>query len=126
MRLLTYQQLCCVRKDCQHTYPLTLHITTTNPAAVESVESDCSEKFIHNIISQLDYPLIVKTAATQFGIDTLPPTPPSQLTTDFCAELHTVLMDIHVMDGWLQCDKCERKYPIQSGIPNMRLNEDEV
>jgi uncharacterized protein YbaR (Trm112 family) len=33
---------------------------------------------------------------------------------------------IHVQEGSLRCDKCGRSYPIQQGIPNMRLNEDEV
>jgi hypothetical protein len=32
----------------------------------------------------------------------------------------------HVIEGALRCDHCGRSYPIQQGIPNMRLNEDEV
>ena len=32
----------------------------------------------------------------------------------------------HVQEGALTCGKCGRAYPIQQGIPNMRLNEDEV
>jgi hypothetical protein len=31
-----------------------------------------------------------------------------------------------VIEGELKCEHCGRKYPIQQGIPNMRLNEDEV
>lgn len=31
-----------------------------------------------------------------------------------------------VQEGSLTCGKCGRSYPIQQGIPNMRLNEDEV
>ena len=40
--------------------------------------------------------------------------------------LHTLLLDTHVTEGELQCGGCHRRYAIQQGIPNMRLNEDEV
>jgi uncharacterized protein YbaR (Trm112 family) len=40
--------------------------------------------------------------------------------------LHTVLMDTHVTEGELVCGGCQRRYAIQQGIPNLRLNEDEV
>ena len=40
--------------------------------------------------------------------------------------LHTLLLDTHVMEGELECGGCRRRYVIQQGIPNMRLNEDEV
>ena len=40
--------------------------------------------------------------------------------------LHTLLLDTHVTDGELVCGGCQRHYLIQQGIPNMRLNEDEV
>jgi len=40
--------------------------------------------------------------------------------------LHTALIDTHVEEGSLVCPKCSRVYPIQQGIPNLRLNENEV
>ena len=40
--------------------------------------------------------------------------------------LHTLLLDTHVTEGELICGGCKRHYKIQQGIPNMRLNEDEV
>jgi len=40
--------------------------------------------------------------------------------------LHTLLLDTHVTEGELVCGGCGRHYKIQQGIPNMRLNEDEV
>ena len=128
MRLLTYQQLCCIRNTCEHEYPLQLHINTNNTNAVESIESDCSRKFITNLVNNnnLDYQLVRNVAINQLGIDTLPDIIPDPLTDEFISELHTIMLDIHIMDGYLQCSKCERKYPIQSGIPNMRLNEDEI
>ena len=40
--------------------------------------------------------------------------------------LHTLLLDTHVTEGELICGGCKRHYKVQQGIPNMRLNEDEV
>jgi multifunctional methyltransferase subunit TRM112 len=37
-----------------------------------------------------------------------------------------VAVQLHVQEGALRCENCGRSYPIQQGIPNMRLNEDEV
>ena len=45
---------------------------------------------------------------------------------ELLATLHTLLMDTHVTEGELVCGGCKRHYKIQQGIPNMRLNEDEV
>ena len=45
---------------------------------------------------------------------------------DVLSLLHSLLMDTHVTEGELVCGGCQRRYAIQQGIPNMRLNEDEV
>ena len=45
---------------------------------------------------------------------------------ELLAILHTLLLDTHVTEGELVCGGCKRHYKIQQGIPNMRLNEDEV
>jgi len=40
--------------------------------------------------------------------------------------LHFFLFDVHVLDGVLVCPDTSRKFPINDGIPNMILHEDEV
>ena len=40
--------------------------------------------------------------------------------------LHFFLFDVHVLDGVLICPDTSRKFPINDGIPNMILHEDEV
>ena len=40
--------------------------------------------------------------------------------------LHTALLRTRVISGGLVCPKCSRLYPIEQGIPNMRLKDDEL
>lgn len=44
----------------------------------------------------------------------------------FLQAVHLLLLDTHIMEGSLVCGGCKREYSIQQGIPNLRLNEDEV
>jgi multifunctional methyltransferase subunit TRM112 len=45
---------------------------------------------------------------------------------DFRTDLHLLLVKRQITEGELQCNACERVYPIANGIPNMLLNETEV
>jgi len=44
----------------------------------------------------------------------------------FLRKAHHALMEVEIIDGHLKCPESGRKFPIQNGIPNMLLNEDEV
>lgn len=46
--------------------------------------------------------------------------------TDFLKKVHHVLLEVDVINGELVCPETGRKFPINDGIPNMLLNEDEV
>ena len=37
-----------------------------------------------------------------------------------------IFLQVEVIDGGLQCPESGRTFPIQEGIPNMLLREDEV
>ncbi|URE21320.1 Trm112p-like protein [Musa troglodytarum] len=45
---------------------------------------------------------------------------------DFLRCVHHVLLEIDVDEGALVCPKIGRGFPINKGIPNMLLHEDEV
>ena len=45
---------------------------------------------------------------------------------NFMQALHSVLLELHVLEGSLVCPESGRVFPISDGIPNMLLNEDEV
>lgn len=46
--------------------------------------------------------------------------------TDFLKKVHHILLEVDVINGELICPESGRKFPINDGIPNMLLNEDEV
>lgn len=46
--------------------------------------------------------------------------------TEFLKSVHHVLLEIDIVNGELICPETGRKFPINNGIPNMLLNEDEV
>lgn len=41
-------------------------------------------------------------------------------------DLHHLLFEVHVIDGYLVCPETGRKFPIKDSIPNMLLHEDEL
>mmetsp|Transcript_23909 Transcript_23909/g.26537 ORF Transcript_23909/g.26537 Transcript_23909/m.26537 type:complete len:128 (+) Transcript_23909:79-462(+) len=126
MRLLTHNQLICIKKGCAQNYPLKVV-----PTEVEQEESEVNPAFIVRLLNSLDYSVLYDVATNALGLDTLPEALPEMKEDEpeheaLIQALHTVLLDTHVLAGELQCNKCGRSYPIQQGIPNMRLNEDEV
>ena len=42
------------------------------------------------------------------------------------ANLHRVLFDIYLVEGWLVCPDTGRRFPVKDCIPNMILHEDEI
>ena len=66
-------------------------------------------------------------AASQVGVSTLPATLTEVMAADpsFLQALYHILMNIHVIRGMLTCPETGREFPIQDGIPNMILEEDE-
>lgn len=45
---------------------------------------------------------------------------------EFLHKFHHALLEIHLEEGALVCPETGRKFPVQKGIPNMMLHEDEV
>jgi multifunctional methyltransferase subunit TRM112 len=79
------------------------------------------------MLSRIEYSALVE-AASSLGMASLPPNySPSDLEDDmFLKAVHEVIMDFHIEEGDLICPKCERKFPVTKGIPNMLLHDDEV
>ena len=122
MRLLTHNLLMCNRKQCSGGFPLSIVATET-----KLTESEFNPAQIRSLLSRIEYEALVQ-AASSVGMAMLPPSySPSDLEDEmFLKAVHDVIMDFHVEEGDLVCPKCDRKFPVSMGIPNMLLHDDEV
>lgn len=112
----------CNRKQCSGGFPLLVAARETKIA-----ESEFNAEHIKSMLSRLEYDALVATA-TSLGMPMLPPSYTASDLEDemFLKAVHDVIMDFQVEEGDLVCPKCDRKFPISKGIPNMLLHDDEV
>ena len=123
MRLLTHNMLKCNAKGVKHGYPLQIEVGKT-----ETRETEFNPEFIKNMIPKLDYPVFV-TAAKQLASETALPealTDEMKADEEILKKIHHALMEVVLVEGNLICPESGRKFPVNNGIPNMLLNEDEV
>jgi multifunctional methyltransferase subunit TRM112 len=112
----------CNRKQCSGGFPLNIIARETKVS-----ESEFKPEQIRSMLARIEYDALV-SAATSVGLASLPPSYTKSDLEDemFLRAVHDVIMDFHVDEGELVCPKCERKFPISMGIPNMLLHDDEV
>eukprot|EP00461_Guttulinopsis_vulgaris_P010288 UN10363 len=121
MRLLTHNQLVCIRKGCQNAFPLQLTFIR-----VEQEESDPNVELVLHLLTRIEYPVLLATARA-LNIEGLPDLLPDSINATDHRELlellYTILFDIHVVTGTLTCPVCKHVYDITMGIPSMRVDE---
>lgn len=112
---------------------MNVEVTTIN-----CEESPLDKAFLLNLLPKINY-LALRSAVQQLSQHCDPPLPelPEQLdVTDkeinenlsdaTLTNLHRVLFDVYLVEGWLVCPDTGRKFPVKQGIPNMILHEDEI
>lgn len=80
------------------------------------------------MIPKLDWP-VLRTAAERVGqAENVPKelVEDYENNTEFLKKIHHILLEVDIINGELVCPETGRKFPINDGIPNMLLNEDEV
>eukprot|EP01138_Halocafeteria_seosinensis_P005168 gb/GECG01005284.1/.p1 GENE.gb/GECG01005284.1/~~gb/GECG01005284.1/.p1 ORF type:complete len:135 (+),score=21.02 gb/GECG01005284.1/:1-405(+) len=134
MRLMTHNMLYCNVKACVETanleaerprnFPLKINPV---PGGIKHIKQEFNEEFIKGLFHKLDWEALKQTAS-ELEIAQLPESPPENYAEDtaFLRSVHELIMEIHIMEGALECRHCGRTYPITKGIPNMLLDEDEV
>ncbi|XP_065830367.1 multifunctional methyltransferase subunit TRM112-like protein [Oscarella lobularis] len=122
MRLLIHNMLTSVVKGVKKGYPLIIKATK-----VETKDVAFNGEFIARMIPRMEWS-VVKKAAESVGISDLPDeiVPDYESNEVFLKIAHHALLEVEVIEGSLQCPESGREYPINNGIPNMLLNEDEV
>ena len=127
MKLLTHNLLTSNVKGVTNGYPLILHVQPNQEGNIVIEDNEFSVDFVRKMLPKLEYSAL-RTAAKQVGYTELPELAPENASDDeqFLSKLHHCLLNINVMEGELECPESGRKFPIQNGIPNMLLHEDEV
>lgn len=89
---------------------------------------DFNPEFITRMIPKLDWTVLYTTAESIGHSEDLPKQIAENFENDpeFLKKAHFILMEVDVVTGELICPETGRKFPINNGIPNMLLNEDEV
>lgn len=110
-------------KGVKNGYPLRIIARKVDVITVEF-----SSHFIQRMLQKINWPAL-KSAAESVGHgggvpDEIPPN--CESNEDFLRAAHHVLMEVEVIEGDLECPESGRKFPIQEGIPNMLLREDEL
>lgn len=90
-------------------------------------EADFNADFLVHMLPKMEWGALV-SAAKEIGAGELPAEIPDDAPTneEFLRAFHHALLEVHVEEGTLVCPESGRKFPINKGIPNMLLNEDEV
>ncbi|KAK9871519.1 hypothetical protein WA026_012890 [Henosepilachna vigintioctopunctata] len=124
MKLLTHNMLSskCL-KNVNVGYPLSIKVEEMITSVV-----DFNPEFIARIIPKLEWNAL-KQAVNEVGKDSCLPNnliENFENDEDFLKKVHHVLLEIEIVNGCLVCPETGRSFPINNGIPNMLLNEDEV
>ena len=111
--------------DGSKNYPLKIVLAEGESMKQES--SEFNPELIKNVLPKLNWS-VLKQSANELQLADLPNELPSDYASDvaFLQSVHDLIMDIHILQGFLLCPNCARKYPIINGVPNMILKDDEV
>ena len=123
MRLLTHNTLRNPAKDvAAKGFPLGLEVTSLR---VE--ESQLNVEFVRGLLPTLEWSALM-VAAAAVGLKDFPQTYNVALLGDetFLQSAHTLLLDIHVDEGFLICPDTSSRFPISKGVPDFILPEVEV
>ncbi|KAK4747483.1 hypothetical protein SAY87_014069 [Trapa incisa] len=122
MRLLTHNMLSCNVKGVTNGFPLIIQADK-----VLEKPAELNHDFLRNMFYKVDWKALVD-AAKSMGYSELPESAEASMleSLDFLNRFHHALMELHLEEGALICPETGRKFPVDKGIPNMLLHEDEV
>lgn len=122
MRLLTHNMLSSNIKGVTNGFPLRIEAEK-----VVEKEVELNIDFLKNMFVKIEWKALVEASRT-LGYAELPDNAePTMLDSDeFLNRFHHALLELHLEEGALVCPETGRKFPVNKGIPNMLLHEDEV
>ena len=129
MRLLTHNLLQCNKKGVKNGFPLKIRAEM-----IKVDETEFNKEFMVHMIQKLDWSALCGAVAEMRQAPSAPTIPdlPAKIDDEmqgdeaFLRALHFVLLDVHLEEGCLICPESGREFPVQRGIPDMLLHDDEV
>ncbi|MED6219458.1 hypothetical protein PIB30_036049 [Stylosanthes scabra] len=122
MRLLTHNMLSSNIKGVEKGFPLRIEAEKVVEKPVEM-----NADFLMKMFEKVEWKAFVE-ASRSMGYSQLPEeVDPAMLESDeFLSRFHHALLELHLEEGALLCPETGRRFPVNKGIPNMLLHEDEV
>lgn len=127
MRLITHNLLSCNIKGVTNGFPLKIEAEK-----VIEKEVDFNPEFLRHMFAKIEWKALVE-AARSLGYAEFPEDSPDATAIESSVDdesllkkLHHALLELHLEEGALVCPETGRKFPVNKGIPNMLLHEDEV
>ncbi|XP_031274999.1 multifunctional methyltransferase subunit TRM112 homolog A-like [Pistacia vera] len=123
MRLLTHNMLSSNIKGVTNGFPLRIEVEK-----VIEKQVDFNPDFLKNMCPKIEWKALAD-ASRSLGYSELPDeAPESSLleSEEFLKKFHHALLELQLEEGALVCPETGRKFPVNKGIPNMLLHEDEV
>jgi len=128
--VITHNMLKCNVRGVENGYPLIIESTQT-----DVIPCEFNKEMVEKVLQKTQLAAL-RSAAANLGVASKllageegAETPSLQeLLGDEEAlrELHHLLFEVHVTEGFLVCPESGRRFPVKEGIPNMLLHEDEV
>ncbi|KAK6940158.1 Signal peptidase complex subunit 1 [Dillenia turbinata] len=118
----TYIQLASNIKGVTNGFPFRIEAEK-----VMEKQVDFNADFLRNMFPKIEWKALVEASRTM-GYPELPDEADSSLldSDGFLLKFHHALLQLHLEEGALVCPETGRKFPVNKGIPNMLLHEDEV
>lgn len=122
MKLLTHNMLSSNIKGVKNGFPL--HIEVEKVVEKEAV---LNPDFLKNMFVKVEWNALVG-AAKSMGYADLPDEADAAMldSDEFLGKFHHALLELDLEEGALVCPETGRRFPVNRGIPNMLLHEDEV
>ena len=126
MKAITHNLLMCNKKTCNTTdknYPLILKASNISYKDIEFDEEKTKIFFKKQDLKGLNA-FTNYLGLQKYDLEKIDQS--IQKQDEFWKYIHHILFETFVNEGMLICPNCKREYPINNGIINMVLNDDEL
>ncbi|KAL9328509.1 hypothetical protein ACSQ67_003512 [Phaseolus vulgaris] len=122
MRLLTHNMLSSNIKGVVNGFPLRIEAEKVAEKIVEM-----NREFLKKMFQKVHWKALVD-ASRAMGYTELPEKADSSMlnSDEFLNRFHHALLELHLEEGALVCPETGRRFPVNKGIPNMLLPQEEV